>query len=286
MTDCSILKSALEDLRAEFSCSQMFNSSTLLVATGRYYSDGDPVEVYVRPQPDATRLAVSDGGLTHSRRALYAADDLSSRAKSLWDDIVQDFGVLEFSDRIYATGPMTSAADLIGRIADVCLALDSVRLLSEGSRRTFASKLSNWLKDEGGFDVKAESTVADRYGNKQKFTAIVETAEREVLIQAAGGRGVQDLKRPAEHAYFAFTGLSEERWPMDSRLIVIEHLVPRTAHQRQAARGLLDRLAEVAHVGSFEQQLSLSSFIKRGSAGQRDLVTNSYGQVTPEFHID
>ncbi|MFK0005512.1 hypothetical protein ACIQTZ_00515 [Paenarthrobacter sp. NPDC090520] len=286
MTDCTILKPALDSLRAEYGCSRMFDSNTLVVSTGRYYSDGDPVEVYVRPQPDATRLAVSDGGLTHSRRALYAADDLTTRAKALWDDIVQDFGVLEFSDRIYATGPMSSAADLIGRIADVCLALDSVRLLSDGSRRTFASKLSSWLKEEGGFDVKAESTVADRFGNKQKFTAIIETSEREVLVQAAGGRGVQDLKRPAEHAYFAFTGLSEDRWPMDARLIVIEHLVPRTAHQRKAARSLLDRLAEVAHVGSFEQQLSLSSFINRGSDGQRDLVTNSYGQVTSGLSFD
>ncbi|MDI2032964.1 DUF1828 domain-containing protein [Paenarthrobacter nitroguajacolicus] len=280
MTDCTILNPAMESLRAEFSCSRSFDSTTLVVATGRYYSDGDPVEVYVRPQPDKDRLAVSDGGLTFSRRSLYAAEELSRTAKSLWDDIIQDFGVLEFSDRIYATGPVSAAADLIGRIADVCLALDSVRLLSDGSRRTFASTLSTWLKDEAGFNIKTESSVSDRFGNKQKFTAIVEAPDREILVQAAGGRGVQDLKRPAEHAYFAFTGLNAEQWPMDARLIVVEHLVPKTDNQRRAARGLIDRLSEVAHVASFEQQLSLSAFIRRGSDGQRDLVTNTYGQTS------
>ena len=83
---------------------------------------------------------------------------------------------------------------LIGLIADACLALDSVRLLAENARTSFAEKLETWLVKDSGVTVTGEHTVTYRFGSPQKVTAIVESPRGEILVQGAGGRAAGSLR--------------------------------------------------------------------------------------------
>jgi hypothetical protein len=273
------LPRAMESLRYAYSSSRTHDPRTWVVTTGRSYSDGDSVEVFVRPSADGTRVAVSDGGASFARRGLYGLSSPTSGAASLWAEILSDFEVEAEAGRIFTRGPLDQLPGLVALIADVSLVLDSVRLLAEGERQTFSTKLVHWLRQEPGTTVSTRSSVEDRYGTNQKVTAVVESRGKEILIQGAGGRTSSDLKNSAKHAAWVFGGLDERQWPMESRLLVFERVPTHTAHQRLNAQLLISRLGEVAYVGSFDAQLAVSRFLAEGAPDSTNMVTDIYGQV-------
>lgn len=278
------LAAAVESLQHTVSWSPTQDPRTWVVNTGRSYSDGDAVEVFVRPSTDCTRVAVSDGGISLARRGLYGLPQLSNSAASLWNEVLTDFDVETEGGRVFARGPVEQLSGLISLIADVALILDSVRLLAEGERQTFSTKLEQWLHHAApGAVLSARTSVEDRYGTKQKITAVVETRGKEVLVQGAGGRTTSDLKSSAKHAAWVFGGLDDRQWPKESRLVVFERVPTHTAQQRINSQLLISRLGEVAYVGNFEAPLTLSRFLSEGAPESTDMVTTNYGQVTGDL---
>ncbi|MGV9482095.1 hypothetical protein [Gordonia aichiensis] len=281
-TDCAKLESAFEAMRSTISCRMSHDGATLIVTSGRSYADGDHVEVLVRLTADGERIAVSDGGLTRTRLDLHGTEIASATATSLWRDVLDEYGVAEIGDRVYARGPIEHAAGLIGRVADASVALDSVQLLTAGERRGFASKLQNWLETDAGFTIHRGETVRDRYGDEQRVTAVVEAPRGEILVQAVGGRTASKMKAPIEHASWILGGLNEHEYPLDRRLVVLEGL-PNRVDSVDRVRGWVRRLSAIAYVGSFEAQLAVSRFLREDEAPPtRDFALESYGQLPTE----
>lgn len=280
MSLCSDLSSALTSLRQSYVCHPSSDPRTISVTTSRHYTDGDAVEVFVRLSADGRRVAVSDGGMSLARRDLYAASELRGTARSLWDDVLEDYGVKEFEGRVYSTGPKEEADHLIAQIADTALVLDSVRLLSSGERKTFAKTLQTWLESEAGISVRPEATVQDSWGTEQRVTAIVESDQGEVLVQGAGGRMAAELRKSAEHAFWIFNFVEPSAWPKARRLIVLERSPLDTPAQRTATHAMLNRLTTVSNVAAFDSRTTVSKFIKRGPSTDADMVTNGYQQMS------
>lgn len=253
------------------------------MTSSRHYTDGDAVEVFVRLSADGQRLAVSDGGMSLARRDLYAASDLKGTARSLWEDILEDYGVKEFDGRVYITGPTSAADALIAQIADVALVLDSVRLLAVGERKTFAKALQSWLADEDGLIVRPEATVKDEFGNEQRVTAIVESEHGEVIVQGSGGKSVAELRKNAEHAHWILSFVKATEWPLEKRLIVLERSTLGTPAQRSATLGMLNRLTTVSNVAAFDSKFTVSEFLRKGPSQHPDMVTNGYSQMSLPF---
>jgi hypothetical protein len=275
----SSIDEALASVRESVRSQRSHDPRTVIVSSGRYFSDGDAVEVLVRTSDDGLRVVVSDGGMTMARRSLYGIESFAKTADNMWKEILADFGVESFADRVFHRGPVQMMPHLIGLVADTCIALDSVRLLSENVRSSFTEKLESWLARDSGVKVTGERVVHDLHGEGQKVTAIVESPRGELLVQGAGGRSAGNLKQSAEHAYFLFSGLDSEEWRHESRLIVLEHLPARTDQQRRAAKSLVARLTEQAYVGTFEAQISLNRFlVTKSPPSERDLATITYGQ--------
>lgn len=135
--NCMDFAQTLQDLRSDITCRQSHDESTLIVTTGRFFSDGDAVELLVRPSDDGARVVVSDGGLVSARLGLSGTGLSSARSRTLWQDIIAEFGVREASTRVFVQADYETAAASISILADACIALDSIRLLSAGERRTF-----------------------------------------------------------------------------------------------------------------------------------------------------
>lgn len=255
---------------------------TVIVSSGRFYSDGDAVEVFIRLSKDGSRAVVSDGGMSMARRSLYGIGSFSNPAKDLWSDVIDDYGVEFVSDRVFVRGSVDLLPHLLGTVADCALALDSVRLLADKGRSSFAEKLERWLSKEAHLHVSEEKLVTDRHGEEQRITAIVNSPRGDVIVQGAGGRTPAAVKRASEHAYFLFSGLDDNAWGHDSRLIVLEKLRIETQQQMRAAKYLVSRLKEQAYVGTFEAQISLQRFFNEQPSGDRDLATLTYGQTSVE----
>lgn len=284
MTDlCGALASALDNLRTSYRCHPTSDSRTITVTTTRHYTDGDAVEVFVRVSADGLRLAVSDGGMSLSRRDLYGAPELRGTSKSLWDEILDDHGLSEFGGRVYVTGPRDSAEILITQVADAALVLDAVRLLSAGERKTFASKLQSWLQELEGVSVKPESSVTDEFGNEQRMTAIVDSKRGDVLIQGAGGRSLGDVRKNAEHAHWIFSFLRIEDWPVENRLVVLESSLLANDNQKRSTLGVVNRLVTVANVAAFDSRSTVTNFLTLGPGQHRDMVTIGYAQPDLPF---
>lgn len=278
MNNHAVTDTVLEALRGQIFTAASHDERNTIVSTGRFYVDGDAVEVFVRLNEDGTRVVVSDGGITTARRSLYGVESLARSAGKLWQDILFEFGVETISDRVFARGSTESLPHLIGLVADASIALDSVRLLAENARQTFSDKLEKWLLFQGNHKLAESRTITDRHGDVQKFTAIVESPRGAVAIQGAGASS-GGLRQAAEHAYFLFSGLDEEAWPVKSRLIVLEKLNVKTDPQIRSAKSLVSRLTEQAYVATFEGQLTLNRFLTEEPGNERDLATLTFGQT-------
>jgi hypothetical protein len=276
-TKCADFTSAIDELRGGISCRQSHDESVLIVATGRFFSDGDAVELLLRPSDDGARVVVSDGGLVSARLDL-SGPTRSSRAKSLWRDLLTEFGVREAAGRVFVQATRETAAANISILADACVALDSVQLLASGERHTFTDKVRKWLTDEAGIAVTG-ANVVDRFGSTQAVTAVVDSPRGELIIQGAGGRKLTDLRSATEHALWVMGGLAESAHPIANRLILLES-VPNQTASKDALRGLVRRLAETSYVGSFEGQISVKKFLEATDApAHRDFVFESIGQL-------
>lgn len=276
--NCVDFAEALRELRDDITCRLSHDESTLIVTTGRFFSDGDAVELLVRPSDDGSRVVVSDGGLVSARLDLSGPGLASARAKSLWKDILAEFGVKEAANRVFVQTQYEAAAAGISILADACIALDSIHLLTAGERRTFADKVRSWLTDEAGFAVKGTSVV-DKYGSPQTVTAVVDSPRGEVIIQGAGGRKVTDLRSSMEHAFWVMGGLGEQEHPIENRLTLLES-VPGRRGGADTLRGLVRRFSESSYVGSFEGQISVQRFLTSAKPpANRDFVFESLGQL-------
>jgi hypothetical protein len=163
-------------------------------------------------------------------------------------------------------------------LADACIALDSIHLLTAGERRTFTDKVRSWLKDEAGFAVKRTSVV-DKYGSPQTVTAVVDSPRGEVIIQGAGGRKLADLRSSMEHAFWVMGGLGENDHPLGNRLTLLESVPGRRASE-DTLRGFVRRISESSYVGSFEGQISVQRFLDAAEPPTtRDFVFESLGQL-------
>jgi hypothetical protein len=286
IADCMDFAEALQELRSDITCRLSHDKSTLIVTTGRFFSDGDGVELLVRPSDDGARVVISDGGLVSARLDLSGPGLASTRAKSLWKDVLAEFGVREAGSRVFVQATYETAAAGISILADACIALDSIQLLSAGERRTFAEKVRSWLKDEAGFEVKRTSVV-DKFGSPQTVTAVVDSPRGEVVIQGASGRKLAELRSSMEHAFWVMGGLGEEDHPLGNRLTLLESVPGRHA-SADALRGLVRRISETSYVGSFEGQISVQRFLDAPSPPTtRDFVFESLGQLSGiTFHPD
>lgn len=277
--DCVDFAEALQELRNDIACRPSHDKSTLIVSTGRFFSDGDAVELLVRPSDDGERIVISDGGLTSARLDLSGPGLASARAKALWRDILMEFGVQEASSRIFVQTTHEAVAASISILADACIALDSIHLLAAGERRTFADKVRTWLHDEAGFAVKRTSVV-DKYGDLQTVTAVIDSPRGEVVVQGAGGRKVADLRSSMEHAFWVMGGLAEKDHPTGNRLTLLES-VPSKGASETTLRGLVRRISESSYVGSFEGQISIQKFLSAPKPPViRDFVFESLGQLS------
>jgi len=276
---CGFLAPALDRLRGAYRCHATADPRTMTVTTSRHYTDGDAVEVFLRISADGTRFAVSDGGLSHARRDLYASPELKGTALTLWREVLEDHGLSEFKGRIYTTGDVEAADVLITQIADAALVLDSVRLLAVGERKTFSSKLHAWLDKLDGISVKPESSVVDIYGSEQHISAIVESPVGDVLVQGAGGKNVSELRKNAEHAHWTFSFLREEDWPVEKRLVVLETSLVSTEKQRIATASLVQRLTSRSYVAAFDSPSTVKRFLADGPSYDKDMVTLAYQQA-------
>ncbi len=276
--DCMDFAAALHELRSDITCRPSHDPSTLIVTTGRFFSDGDGVELLVRPSDDGARVVISDGGLVSARLDLSGPGPASMRAKSLWKDILAEFGVREAGSRVFVQATHDTAAAGISVLADACIALDSIHLLSAGERQTFADKIRSWLKEEAGLEVKRTSVV-DKFGSPQTVTAVVDSPRGEVIIQGAGGRKMADLRSSMEHAFWVMGGLAEKDHPLKNRLTLLES-VPGRQSSEDTLRGLVRRISETSYVGSFEGQISTQRFLIMPEAPTtRDFVFESLGQL-------
>lgn len=280
---CDAFSAALEGLRGEISCRPSHDGTTLVILTGRYFADGDAVELMLRPSEDGERVVVSDGGLTRARLDLAGTDLGAARPKALWRDIIAEFGVREMSDRVFVRGKASAAAASISLLADACVALDTVRLLTAGERQTFADKVRLWLRSEAHLDVQESTSVVDRWGEPQTVTALVESPRGEVVVQAASGRNISDLRGSMEHAFWVMGGLIEAQYPIANRLTLVESVPTRPA-SRDRMEALVRRLTDASYVGSFEGQISAKTFLSiEEPPSERDFVFQSLGQIeTPE----
>ncbi|BBX32150.1 hypothetical protein MMAG44476_27797 [Mycolicibacterium mageritense DSM 44476 = CIP 104973] len=280
--NCMDFATALQVLRGDISCRLSHDESTLIVTTGRFFSDGDAVELLVRPSDDGARVIISDGGLASARLDLSGPGLGSTRAKSLWKDILAEFGVREAGSRVFVQATHETAAAGISILADACIALDSIHLLTAGERRTFADKVRSWLKEEAGYTVKRTSVV-DKYGSPQTVTAVVDSPRGEVIIQGASGRKLSDLRSSLEHAFWVMGGLGENDHPLGNRLTLLES-VPGRNSSEDTLRSLVRRISESSYVGSFEGQLSVQRFLGASELpGTRDFVFESLGQLSGVF---
>lgn len=284
--NCRDFSEALEELRNDITCRLSHDESTLIVTTGRFFSDGDSVELLVRPSEDGARVVISDGGLVSARLDLSGTGLASNRSKSLWKDILTEFGVREAGSRVFVQSTHDTAAAGISMLADACIALDSIHLLSSGERRTFADKVRAWLKNEAGYEVKGTSVV-DRFGSTQTVTAVVDSPRGDIVIQGAGGRRLPELRSSMEHAYWVMGGLGERDHPIGNRLTLLEAVPGRTASE-DALRGLVRRISETSCVGSFESQISAQRFLAMQEPPDvHDFVFESLGQLSAvEFYSD
>ena len=164
-------------------------------------------------------------------------------------------------------------------MADACLSLDSVQFLTTGERRTFADTLRGWLESEARLEVQATSVV-DKFGDAgQTVTAVVQSARGELVLQAAAGRRLPDLRPNMEHSYWVFSGLSPVTYPEANRLVIMESISRKRSAQDRLRR-LVKRVAEVSYVGSYERQISLNRFLQDPQAPPtRDLAFETYGQI-------
>jgi hypothetical protein len=205
---------------------------------------------------------------------MFGVGELSRGAATLWRDVVADFGVTEIDDRIYVRGLSVSVAQMIAQVADASLTLDSVKLLLEQERITFATKLERWLRLDAGLKLAESKVVPNRYGEPQLVTAVVEEDGRRVAVQGAGGHTASAMRSAAEHAHWVFSGLGDS-WPVENRLVVLERIGSRRSDM---VASLVSRLKEVAYVGSFERQISLRRFLVEPAPSERDLVHLPFGQ--------
>lgn len=276
--NCVDFAEALKELRSDITCRTSHDESTLIVTTGRFFSDGDAVELLVRPSEDGERVVVSDGGLVSARLDLSGSGLASARAKSLWSDILSEFGVREAASRVFVHARYDAAAAGISILADACIALDSVHLLAAGERRTFADKVRSWLTDEAGLTVKS-TTVVDKYGGPQTVTAVVDSPRGDVVIQGASGRKLADLRTSMEHAFWVMGGLGDQEHPVGNRLTLLESVPGRRANE-DTLRSLVRRISESSYVGSFEGQISIQKFLESPVPPiNHDFVFESLGQL-------
>lgn len=276
---CSALAAVVAELREEISCSAGPDGVTSILTTGRFFSDGEPVEISVRINAGGTRLAVSDGGALHTRRALIDQSEMSGSVRKQWDAIIRDYSLEEYSDRVYGVCGPGEVFDVITSISDACIALDSLRLMVEGERETFGATFRSWL---AGLDVDLvdSKNVTDRWGNPQKPTALVNSKRGHIAIQAAPGRSVGELRRPVEHAYFLFDGLDSGAWPLSSRLTVFQGVSKRRGRSSAPQiESLVSRLASVSSVASFDAAEDIKRFFDEDPGEQRDFVTLGFGQT-------
>lgn len=277
---CDSLSAAFEDLRREYRCTPAADGRSLIVTTGRYFGDGDAVEVFVRFSDDGDRVAVSDGGLARARRGIVTNNEMSRGAQTLWDDILAEFGVLEIEDRVYVRGRAGQAAQLIAQVADASLTLDSVKLLIDQERATFAARLENWLRLDAQVQLAEDRTIFSRLGEPQTVTAIVESQRGRIAIQGAGGRTGGGILNAAYRAHWVFSGVDESELPIDHRLVVLERTEGRRT--KNGTLAMVPRLAEVAYVGTFEAQISLLRFLREPPPPNRDMVNVPFGQQSIE----
>jgi hypothetical protein len=276
--NCVDFAEALQKLRGDITCRPSHDDATLIVTTGRFFSDGDAVELLVRPSEDGARVVISDGGLVSARLDLSGSGLASARTKSLWKDILAEFGAREAGSRVFVQATYDTVAARISILADACIALDSIHLLTAGERRTFTDKVRAWLKDEAGFTVKRTSVV-DKYGSPQTVTAVVDSPRGEVIIQGAGGRKLADLRASMEHAFWVMGGLGEKDHPYGNRLTLLESVPGRRANE-DTLRGLVRRISESSYVGSFEGQISVQRFLEATEPpSTRDFAFESLGQL-------
>lgn len=284
-TNCDALSPALDRLRGEISC-RSAHDGALIVTTGRFFSDGDAVELLIRPSDDGERIVVSDGGLTRARLDLVGSEITSSRARGMWEDILVEFGVREIGNRVFLQTKADAAAAGISLVADACVALDSVHLLTTGERHTFVDKVRKWLQSEAKVGVQDRTSVIDRFGDTQTITAVVDSPRGDLVVQAAGGRRVGDLRTSMEHAYWVLGGLDEGTYPIENRLAVLEAVPTRSATQDRL-RSMTRRLTEVSYVGSFEGQISLRDFMTTSTTPPvRNFVFEAFGQISADIDID
>ena len=282
MTDgCTLLSEALGVLRDDITCEPGADARTVLVTTGRAYADGDVVEVFVRFSPELDRVAVSDGGMTHARRQMFGLDGFAPTAEAVWIDLLSDYDVSETHGRIYAQGTVDVVAGLIANVADAAVALDVVRLLRGAERITFGAIVETWLRKQTNLRVADTSTVTDRYGARQKFTALVELPKRQVIVQALSGSNPTSLQRPVEHASWAFGALDATAYPVADRLAISQGAPKRNkTKQFQKVEAMLNRLAESACVGGFDQHQALNRYFTEGAPDERNFATSSFGQLS------
>lgn len=269
---CSLLADALAELEADLDCSVTADGNTLLVTTGRFYSDGDVVEVFVRVNPEADTVIVSDGGITTARRALFGLGAPSGNAHELWGDILDDFGLHEAGNRIYGRGPRRAAASLIGTVADAALTLDSLRLMATGKTQSFPQRVQGWLRREAGATLLDNPVITMARGGLQKVTAVALAHDgRHVAVQAAAARG--SGKAAMEHAFFVFAGIDQNRWPVENRLIVVDSVT------KAITRGM-SQLTDVAYVSTLERAGTVRRFLEDGPPVNRDIATETFGQAS------
>ncbi|WP_102146052.1 DUF1828 domain-containing protein [Mycobacterium hubeiense] len=281
--DRGALSSALDLLRSEITCRNAHDGKSLIVTTGRFFSDGDAVELLVRPSEDGERVVVSDGGLTRARLDLVGSDITSNRARSMWADVLDEFGIREVGGRVFLQTKADAAAAGISVLADACVALDSVHLLTMGERHTFVDKVRAWLRSEAKVPVQDKTSVVDRFGEAQTVTAIVDSPRGDLVVQAASGRRITDLRTSMEHAFWVMGGLHESTYPLRNRLTILESVPTKSATQDRL-RSMTRRLAEVSYVGSFEGQISLRTFMTAKAAPPvHDFVFDSLGQLPADI---
>lgn len=272
--NCTSVSQALEELRVHIACEPV-DARTLLIQTGRFFADGDGVELLVRPSVDGEYVIISDGGITHARLNLYTDSEPSNSVSTLWEDIKSEYGVEVSGGRIYQRVSTTMLSSGLSVVGDACIAMDAARMLSVSERRTFSDEIREWLADEASLSISPSRKVQDRFGDDQTVTAIVESQRGEVVLQAAGGTSSSSRKQSIQRAFWVMSHL--ENVPIQNRLVVIER-PPRGADRKFAHQ--VQTLSQASYVGSFTRQRTLERFLSADDVpDERDMVTQTPGQL-------
>jgi hypothetical protein len=246
----------LARLRDDYRCHEIPDDRSLVVTTGRYFADGQAVEVVVRPTADGESLVVGDAGLVAARLELEDIDAFKGRPRELWQVISDSFGVREVDGRIYARGDLEHAADLITRVADAVLSLDVVRhSVTATPAERFDRQVRRWLIEDLGMPVLEERTVPSQFGDGLTVAAVVQAPRRRVAVMAASGTTTTARRQSAEHAYFVFSQIAES-WDISQRLTVLDGASELWRPE------LLRVLRQTSYVGSWSRQLTLARFLR------------------------